>query len=43
LIRIPTIEKIGDLSTYGANTFIDAKNMVIDSENNLNSLFKFIN
>jgi len=43
LIRIPTIEKIGDLSTYGANTFIDAKNIVIDSENNLNSLFKFIN
>lgn len=43
IVRIPTIEKIGDLSVYGANSFIDAKNIKIHSENNLNSLFEFFN
>ncbi len=43
LIKIPTIEKIGDLSAYGANTIINAENVTIDSENDLNSLFKIFN
>lgn len=42
IVRIPTIEKYSDLSNYGANTFIDAKNLKIKSKDELNLVFKII-